>query len=883
MAVVRPFLSTRCQILIGGIVLAGIASSLAAYRFGSRQEEDQIVADLTRRSALRHALTAEVLENYEDALFGLSTLFVQDGTVSRSEFVRAAVRLQERIGNSGTFEWVPLVRAGERAAAEEAGRRAYDPQPFEFIEFDDAGRRRRAAERPFYYPVSQIQPLAGNEIALGYDLATGIDRESLERARATRRLVVTGQVGLVQERGGQPGIIMILPVHRPSASQAATGDEPDAFLGFVLSVFRARELLASVQAHQSDPVCDVLFVDRSESDPTRRSLYYRPAVGDVGGAVPSEAEFRQGSIILDQALPFGGRDWQVLYRPREGWVAQQLSLLPYARSGAVLVLTGLLAGLFGVLGRRTATIRAELIERTAELAESRRLLAGLLHALPGMAFRCTDDDQLTVQFVSEGVRELTGWSPEELMAGRAHFRDLIHPEDLVRVREAMQRALRERSEMEIEYRLRTRVGVERWVLARGRGLYDTAGGLDFFEGLAIDITARKDAEAARLELERKLLEGQKLESLGLLAGGIAHDFNNLLSTILGNAGILRSTEVPGLAGNPQLAAIEMAALRAAELCRQMLAYAGRGNFVIEPTDLTTLTGDLVPLLDVSIAHQATLSLQLAPDLPTVMADATQLRQIVMNLVLNAADAIGDRGGTIAISTGVVAAERSFLAACVTGGALPPAHYVFLEVCDTGVGMPPEVVAKIFDPFYTTKFAGRGLGLAAVLGIVRAHHGALHVRSTVGRGTAFRLLLPPVTHALPPPKPAPAVPVARWKRTGMALVVDDEEPVRTMLLEILKYIGFTATGATGGAEAVELFQARAGGFDLVVLDMVMPGQTLEQTLVALRAVDPRVRVLLVSGDTPNDAIGRLGDGRPLAFLSKPFTREALERALQDLFA
>jgi PAS domain S-box-containing protein len=201
--------------------------------------------------------------------------------------------------------------------------------------------------------------------------------------------------------------------------------------------------------------------------------------------------------------------------------------------------------------------------RTAELAESRRQFANMVHALPGVAFRCTYDEQLTVLFVSEGAKALTGWTAEEFVAGSAHVRDIIHPDDLARVRDATRAALRERKEVEIEYRIRTKAGQEKWVLSRGRGAYGQDGTLDVFEGLAIDITAQRIAENARLDLERKLLEGQKLESLGLLAGGIAHDFNNLLSTILGNAGMVRTMVPAGGAMDAHLVAIETSSSRAA--------------------------------------------------------------------------------------------------------------------------------------------------------------------------------------------------------------------------------------------------------------------------------------------------------------------------------
>ena len=268
-----------------------------------------------------------------------------------------------------------------------------------------------------------------------------------------------------------------------------------------------------------------------------------------------------------------------------------------------------------------------------------------------------------------------------------------------------------------------------------------------------DITERKSAENKRLQLERQMQETQKLESLGVLAGGIAHDFNNLLTVILGNASLALDELPPTSAAGDSLKAIEHTALRAAELCRQMLAYSGKGRFVIESIPLGALIRDMVSLLKASISKKAMLHLNLAESLPPLRGDPSQIRQIVMNLVINASEALGDHAGTITLATGLLDESPEPLAGVHFGEPLAQGPYVWLEVSDTGCGMDPETRRRIFEPFFTTKFTGRGLGLSAVLGIVRGHQGALKVQSEPGKGTTFKVLFPAAPQELPtPPRP-----------------------------------------------------------------------------------------------------------------------------------
>jgi two-component system, cell cycle sensor histidine kinase and response regulator CckA len=871
------------RLIVVAILVVGVVVSIVAYRYGRFEEREKAEADFGHRATLRHALTREILGHYEDALFGLSALFASGTNISRDEFVRATSRLEDRIAGVQAFEWVPLVPHESRAAVEAAQPRLEGNQPFEFIEFTSERRPKRAADRPYYYPILYVHPLRGNEVAQGYDLMTAPTREVLQRARDSRQMTMSHPIRLVQETGDQPGLVMILPVYRRNVPRRAAGPEiggtQEVFTGFLQCVFRAHDLLETAYSRQSSGMLDMLFVDRSETDPARRVLYYRPADPAAKRNPPTEAEFMRG-MSRDFALPFGGRKWHVLLRAQEGWLESEYTSMPLLRSCSLLLLSALVAGLVHLTGRRTETIKREVELRTAELAESRRQIANMLHALPGMTYRCSYDHQLTVLFVSDGARQLTGWSAEDFMSGKVHFRDCIHSEDIGRVREETRAALQNQSEVEIEYRLKTKTGEEKWVLSRGRGGPGSDGTPAVFEGLAIDITAQKKAEAVRLELERKLLEGQKLESLGLLAGGIAHDFNNLLSSILGNANMARMTLGDSHVIDDQLRAIEGASLRAAELCRQMLAYAGKGKFVVEPTDLTALVNDLLPLLKISVAHQATLTLHLEK-VPPVLADATQVRQIVMNLVLNAADAIVDRGGEIVLKTGVMEADYALLANCAGGPGLPKGEYVFVEVRDTGTGMTPEIQSKIFDPFFTTKFAGRGLGLAAVLGIVRGHKGALRVESTPGVGSTFTLLLPPAPPTAVVNPPSETSTLHPLRRPANLLVIDDEEEVRTVMLAMLKMGGYSAKAVADGDAGLKEFREKPDAYDIVVLDLLMPGMSGEQAFRSLRALKPNVKVLLVSGYSEGDILGRLGGGPNLAYLGKPFTRSTLERKVRHL--
>jgi CheY-like chemotaxis protein len=322
--------------------------------------------------------------------------------------------------------------------------------------------------------------------------------------------------------------------------------------------------------------------------------------------------------------------------------------------------------------------------------------------------------------------------------------------------------------------------------------------------------------------------------------------------------------------------IELSSQRAADLCKQMLAYSGKGRFIIQRIDLSALVKETLHLLQISISKKAVLKLRLAEDLPGVMADATQIRQIIMNLVMNASDAIGEKSGLITIFTSTVRADRAYLDDLV-GAADPVAgDYVVLEVTDNGSGMSPETKAKIFEPFFTTKFTGRGLGLAAVLGIVRGHKGALKVYSELGRGSTFRLLLPAAGAGSEAKAERPPTP--HWHGQGTVLVIDDEESVRQVAGKMLKALGFQVLSASEGEEGLRIFRAHSDAISCVLLDLTMPRMDGEETFRELRRIEPDVCVILMSGFNEQEAGARFVGKGLAGFLQKPFTPEELRERL-----
>ena len=406
------------------------------------------------------------------------------------------------------------------------------------------------------------------------------------------------------------------------------------------------------------------------------------------------------------------------------------------------------------------------------------------------------------------------------------------------------------------------------------------GGRPVVRGCITDITARRQAGIEREQLSRKMLEAQKLESLGVLAGGIAHDFNNLLTGILGNASILTLEMPPGSSAQDCLGEITEASMRAADLCKQMLAYSGRGRFVIEKLDLGQLVEQTSQMLQVSITKKAALRFRLEKGLPLIEGDATQIRQVIMNLVINASEAIGEDSGAISLATGLTRVDRDYLRGTLMEPELPEGDYVFIEVSDSGCGMSPETLARIFDPFYTTKFTGRGLGLAAVLGIVRGHKGALKVYSEEGRGTTFKLLFPTAAGTGENAAERTA-PVVGWRGEGTVLVVDDEETMRTTVARMMTVLGLDPVLARDGREAIEVFRADPARFAFVLLDLTMPHMDGEEAFTELRRLRPDVRVVLMSGFNAQEALTRFSGKGLASFLQKPFTVGALRSVLQSV--
>jgi len=391
--------------------------------------------------------------------------------------------------------------------------------------------------------------------------------------------------------------------------------------------------------------------------------------------------------------------------------------------------------------------------------------------------------------------------------------------------------------------------------------YVEQGGSRLAMALVTDITERKGAE-------ERFRDAQKLESLGLLAGGVAHDFNNLLVGVIGNASMAQDMLPRDHAASELLEEVVRSGKQAAHLTRQMLAYAGKGKFVVEPLVLSFLIPEMCGLVQPSIPKKIKLSFELDPDLPAVQADRGQMQQVFMNLVINAAEAIGNDEGEILVRTRVKEVDEPYLRLHPEATAMQPGSYVCLEVRDTGSGMDEATKARIFDPFYTTKFTGRGLGLAAVAGIVRGHGGAITVTSAPAKGTVFTVLFPTVARVVkesPVEARSEGLPVP-----GVVLVVDDERAVREMAKKALERQGYEVLLADSGLAALDTFRNYVGKIALVILDLSMPNMGGEEALPELRKIRPDVRVVVSSGYSESETMILFHEQRVAGFIQKPYT-------------
>lgn len=397
---------------------------------------------------------------------------------------------------------------------------------------------------------------------------------------------------------------------------------------------------------------------------------------------------------------------------------------------------------------------------------------------------------------------------------------------------------------------------------------------------SIDITEQKKAEEEKKKLEAHIQHSQKLESLGILAGGIAHDFNNLLTGILGNAGLARMELSPETPALKNIQNIELTAIRAADLCNQLLAYSGKGKFVIIPIYLNQVVLEMAKLLKTSIPKKVSIEFNLAKDIPATEADVSQIRQVIMNLIINSVDAIGNKNGIISISTGFENFNEDQLLDINLAGDIKPGRYVFMEISDNGSGMDEDTQKKIFDPFFSTKFIGRGLGLAAVLGIIRGHNGGIKVTSTSDRGTSIKVFFPETSKTAAKDIKTENN-TKNWHSKGTILIADDEESIRRFAGAVMEKTGFRIITAVDGDDSIRTFKENRKNIDIVLLDMTMPGKNGIEVFNAIKKVVPGIKVILSSGYSQQDTIKRFTAKGLAGFLQKPYHPEELIKIVKDV--
>ncbi len=688
---------------------------------------------------------------------------------------------------------------------------------------------------------------------LGLDVGTSAtQRLAAERARDTGQPALSGLLYFTRPTMREDAVALFVPVFGGASSSPALRHQ--SFRGWISAGILIKPLIEEVLRGEDQGIAFEMVDAFSAQGP--QWLYATPDWP------------KGGKTDAIRTLDIGGRGWQIRYAIKPAFYQAEGRNQPLLLMlGGLLVTLSLTAVVWSLAGTR---------RRAMNLAQT--MNASLREALARNRSHLTYTPLAVIE--TDATFRVSEWNPaaerifgftREAALGQDPLRFIIPPEG--------QEEVAPRREALLASATGTRVTMENLTSTGQRILcdwYNTALRDDHgrFIGaiyLADDVTDRRRAESA-------LRQAQKLESLGVLAGGIAHDFNNLLTAILGNAEVAldRIPDDPALRSAIQR--IEATTQRGSDLARQLLAYAGKAHFAVRPLNLNAIILEMGDLLSVSISKKVMVKTDLEPGLPPVDADSAQFQQVVMNLVINASEAIGDQPGQVIVRTRSVAYSRADLSATFPGQVLEPGPYVRIEVEDDGCGMDAETIGRIFDPFFTTKFTGRGLGLSAMLGIVRGHRAGIRVESIPDVGTTFILLFPASesTVALPVIDPETSLPMS-----GIVLVVDDESIIRDLARGALENAGFTVLEARDGLEAVECFEEKRDGIDLVLLDMTMPRMGGAEAFRRIRSLAPAIKVLLTSGYTQKESLESLADLPPDGFLQKPFRVRELVGKVREI--
>jgi PAS domain S-box-containing protein len=503
-------------------------------------------------------------------------------------------------------------------------------------------------------------------------------------------------------------------------------------------------------------------------------------------------------------------------------------------------------------------------------------------ALIGVAV--TDKD-FNYTDVNEALCKLLGYNKEEIVYNASIY-DITHPDDIdegVSVLNKIKNG--EIDHYVIKKRYISKSGETITAMAYAKGKFSPDGEYEGATGSVMDISGLLKAEEERLQLERQFLQAQKLESLGIMAGGIAHDFNNLLQTILGNLELATRELSPGSTTQNYIFDAIIAGRRAANLCDLMLTYVGKGLISKKELSLNDLVSENSEMLRTAVSSAITMKLQLSEEIPTTLANATQMQQLIMNLLTNASESIVKQPGLIVITTGVQNCDDAFLAANLLGEKPEPGQYVFIEISDNGCGMSEMTLQRLFDPFFTTKYTGRGLGMSAVLGIMKSHSGVMFVDSKLDRGTTFKVLFPASAPVMPGNIQEPvSLPYGKFispdkPLSGVALLADDEKPVLKTCSKMLKLCGFNLITAGDGIEAVAKFREHSDVIDLVILDLTMPNMDGIAAMKEIYDIKPAAKIILSSGFN-EDELGKLITSQPPAgFIRKPYSLHEIETELR----